>query len=499
MKPAKSARFRDEKVDKGKPLAIARVRLNNLNFSRTDTMTIGINSSHAGKGDLTQGPVAGHLARLTLPMIWGILSILSFQLVNVFFISRLGTAPLAAITFTFPVTYVVFSIVMGLSIGMSSVISRLIGQGDREDVRRITTHGLILTLLTGLALAVAGSLLMNPLFRLMGADAAMLPLIRDYMGIWFAGSAFFAMPMVGNAAIRAGGDSAVPAKIMIAIALINIALDPLLIFGLFGFPRLELQGAAIANVAASFCGSMASLYVLYARKKMIDREHLSFARFKDSVRRLGAVALPVSITGMIQPAANAVIIALLATYGAEAIAAFGVASRMEAFAFTVIMALATGMAPIIGQNWGAGRFDRVHETLNKALLFAACWSVFIAAIFMIFAKPLAALFAGDDAPAMVHTAALYFWIVALTYAPGNLVPGWGSAFNAMGMPVRSFTMNFVKLVMIQTPLAFAGGALFGMPGIFGAIAVTNVLTGIGFHVWNLRACANSEKGAALAA
>ena len=191
-------------------------------------------------------------------------------------------------------------------------------------------------------------------------------------------------------------------------------------------------------VFANGCAMLAGLYILFVHKKMICRDGLHLQHFKDSAKRLGYIALPAGLTGAIQPITNAVIIALLAGYSAEAVAAFGVVTRLEAFAFTVIMALATGMAPIIGQNWGAENYERVNKTLKTAFIFATLWSLLTAFIFIVFAKPIMSAFAGGENNAeLVSIAVLYFWIVALTYAPGNLVQGWGSAFNAMGMPKRT--------------------------------------------------------------
>lgn len=449
---------------------------------------------YAHKGNLTEGPVQKHLIRLSLPMVWGIFAVISFQLVDTFYISLLGIKPLAAVSFTFPVTFIVFSLIMGMGIAMSSVLSRQIGTGDMEAVKRIASHGVILALLAGLALAIIGFSLMKPVFSLMGADETMMPIIYDYMSIWFAGSIFITMPLVGNAAIRASGDSFVPAMIMTITAVVNIVLDPLLIFGLLGFPEYGVQGAAIATVFANGCAMIAGLYVLYTKKKLICAESL-FRRwhlFGNSVKRLAVIALPAGLTSSIQPLTNAVIISLLAGYSAEAVAAYGVVTRIEAFSFTTIMALATGMAPIIGQNWGAGKFGRVNETLRTAFIFSALWSLLIALIFILFGRPIVALFADEGGAEITRIGALYFWIVALTYIPGNLVPGWGSAFNAMGMPQRSFAMIVIKLLIINIPLALIGGHYFGIIGIFGAIAITNVVTGITFHILNMRLCRKKE-------
>lgn len=442
--------------------------------------------SHSNKGDLTKGSVTRHLVRLAVPMTWGIMAVVSFQLVDMFYISMLGTQALAAITFTLPVTFTVFNLVMGMTISASSVISREIGKGNAARVRRLTTHALLIAVIIGLIAAVVGLAIMKPVFRMMGADEHMIKLIVDYMVIWFLGSVFINTPMIGNAAMRAAGDAFTPAIIMTVAAVANAILDPIMIFGMFGFPRMEMQGAALATVISNICAMAAGLYVIGVRKKMLSRSRRHLRLLGDSARRFLFIAIPVGITGAIQPAVNAVLIALLAAWGHEAVAAFGIASRVEAFAFVVIMGVAVGMAPVVGQNFGAGRYERVNEVINKAIIFAVAWSVFVALVLGVFARPVAGLF--SDEAAVVDAAALFFIMVPFSYAFGNLVQGWGSAFNAMGYPQRSLTMIVVRLVVINIPLAYIGAHFYGVAGVFGAIAATNVITGAAFHFLSASFC-----------
>jgi putative MATE family efflux protein len=284
---------------------------------------------------------------------------------------------------------------------------------------------------------------------------------------------------------------------MTIAALVNAALDPPLIYGMFGLPALGIKGAAIATVFSNACAMLAGLYFIAVKQKMLTRSRRVFRLFGDSFRKIAFIALPVGLTGAFVPLTSAVMTALLAHYSTQAVAAFGIATRVESFAFIVIIALATGMAPIIGQNWGARQYERVNKTLHKALVFSCVWSLGVAAAMMILARPIAGLFSTD--PDVLNGAVLYFQLVPLTYFLGNLVPGWQSAFNAMGLPGRAFVMIIVRLGLLNLPLAFIGAHYYGVAGIFGAIALTNIVSGVYFHFMNRRFCLDLERHAAAGA
>lgn len=444
-------------------------------------------ATHANKGDLTQGDLKAHLIRLTLPMTWGIFAIISFQVVDMFYVSLLGTKPLAALSFTFPLTYGIFALFIGFQIAMASVGSRLIGAGQMDTMRRVTTHGVLLVFVLGLGVATLGLIFHDFVFRAMGADEELMPLIWAYMSVWFAGAVFVTVPMIGNAAMRANGDAMTPAIIMTLVALINIILDPILIFGLFGFPRMEIQGAAVATVLANACAMILGLYINYFRKKLLcPISAPQLKEFGDSCKRLLFIALPAGLTNTIQPIVNAVILSLLAAYGAEAVAAYGIVTRIEALSFVILMALATGMAPIIGQNWGAKKFDRVHETLRKAIGFNVAWSLFIAGILALCGTQIAGLFSDNDR--LIEIATLFFVIVPFSYAFSNLVTGWASAFNALGKPQYSVLMIVTKMIVLMIPAVMIGQHFGGIVGIFIAMACVNAFSGTLFHILNWRIC-----------
>ena len=304
---------------------------------------------------LVEEPVGKTLVQLTIPMIFGIVGIVAFNLVDTFFVGRLGTDELSALSFTFPVVLIIASLAHGLGIGASAVISRAIGEGNHHKVQRLTTDSLVLSVLLVAIFAVIGQLTIDPIFRLLGATPDILPLIKQYMRIWYFGMIFVVVPMVGNNAIRATGDTKTPAAIMIVAVVCNFVLDPLLIFGIGPFPRLELVGAAIATVISRSITFFVSLFILYFRDKMITFVVSTFKSVINSWKRILYIGLPNAGTRMVIPLAIGVITRIVASYGHEAVAGYGVSSRIEFFALTVIMALRSVIAPFVGQNWGASR------------------------------------------------------------------------------------------------------------------------------------------------
>ena len=430
---------------------------------------------YSHKGDLTNGPVHAHLMRMTWPMIWSLLAVIGVQLTNTWFISRLGTIELAAISYTFPITMLISHLIFGINIALSSVVARLIGEKKMDDMRRVTLHGIILGVAASIIVSLIAYLTLDPLFKSLGAGPDTLPIIQDYMPLWLLATVILAVPVNGNSAMRAAGDATTPALIMMLMAGVNFILDPILIYGWFGAPALGVMGAALSTTIAYSIALAMGIYYLAFKKKLVSTDSLHLDKFKDSVRRLVVIAIPAGVANIIQPAVGAIIVMLLAVHGDEAVAAYGVATRIEALAMIFVIALALGMAPIVGQNWGAARYNRVHEAISTAIRFNYIWSFFVAVFLALFSMPLARTFSSD--PLVVEATHLFFWIVPCSYAFGNLVFGWSSAFNAMGLPRRAFVMILAKSA-VTIPAAWIGSQLYGVPGIFFAIAIINAVSGL---------------------
>ncbi|MEO0852243.1 MAG: MATE family efflux transporter [Cyanobacteria bacterium J06648_11] len=442
---------------------------------------------------LTEGNVGAKLVRLTLPMVWGVFAIVAFNLADTFFVGQLGTQQLAAVSFTFPVVLLLGSLAMGLGVGASSVIARAIGEGDRDRVRRFTTNSLLLALSAVILFVAIGLSTIDPLFSALGATPEELPLVRDYMQIWYFGMIFLVVPMVGNSAIRAAGNTATPSLIMTMAAGLNIALDPVLIFGWGGIPRMELQGAALATVMARAMTLVASLLVLHYKERLLS---LRFPRPMEMLwcwKDIMQVGVPAALVQMIAPLSMGAITALLASFGAEAVAAFGVASRVESFATIAMMALSASIGPFVGQNWGAKAYTRVSRALQLSLWFCAVWGLFTAIVLWLSAPWIASRFNPNSE--VVEIAVRYLWIVPVSYGGAGIIQVASAAFNAMGNPLPAVVMSGVRMIVLYVPLAYLGARFAGIQGVFWAACFSNLVVGVGAYAWNQRTCLarNREK------
>lgn len=283
-------------------------------------------------------------------MILGISSSLIAGLVETWYLGQLGTIPLAAYSFTFPVTGALMSLSLGISIGVSSVLARTVGSGNSVEVRRIATDGISLVAIIMILVSITGLLTIDPLFKLLGADSSTLPLTHDYMSIWYLSMVFLAVPSVGANALRATGDASISGTIMVTGSVLQIILGPFFIFGLFGLPEMGIKGAAIANLIARLTLFIITMYLLAFREHLLDYHDMKIHKVIDSWKRILAVSLPATATNLIGPISTAIIVSMLAGYSQETVAGFGIASRIEALFVIPLFVLSASIGPFVGQN-----------------------------------------------------------------------------------------------------------------------------------------------------
>lgn len=430
--------------------------------------------------DMTQGNVRNIILKLTFPMVFGMLGILIFNLTDMYFIGQLGKTELAAVSFTFPVVLVINSISLGIGVGTASVVSMAIGKGGKYRVQRFATDSLLLAILIVIFFVITGLLTIKPIFRFMGADNNILPLINEYMKIWYIGMPFVVIPMVGNNIIRATGDTKTPSIVMMISAGLNIILDPILIFGIWIFPQMGIKGAALATVISRMVTFCVALVILIKREKLVIFQKVSFKEILNSWKKVLFIGGPNAGTRMIIPLASGIITGLLATQSNDAVAGYGVATRIEFFMLVIAKALAAVIVPFTGQNYGAKRGDRINQGIKFSSIFSLIYGVVIYIILFFLAPIIAKLFNKDGE--VIETIVLYLRVVPITYGMQAIFLVSTGVLSALKKPIHSAVLAIIQMFVLYVPLAFIGSAIFGTVGIFSALALSYFFIGIVSYV-----------------
>lgn len=429
---------------------------------------------------LTQGSIARGLFNMAVPMAGGLLATMSFNIVDTFFVSGLGDEALAALSFTFPVVMFVMSLAIGLGAGTSTVVAVAAGKHNEQAIKDYITDSMSLSAILVLVLSIIGVLTIDPLFTALGANRATLPLIAEYMVPWYLGAVFLVVPMVAMAALRALGNTRLQAEVMIAMAVFNAVLDPILIYGWWIFPRMEIQGAAIASLIVRVISTFLMFYYFHYRLKVLENP-FNLTRALASWKKIFHVGIPAMATNMIIPASGAIIIAMVASHGVDAVAGFGVATRVEAIALIAFYALSAVIGPFCGQNLGAGKYERVRNSQKVSGIFCLVAGLLIAAVLALFGSAIGSIFSDEEN--VIKVVAAYLAFVPLSYFAYGVVMVVNASFNGLGKPLPGVLLSSTRVIFLLFPLAWLFNSVFGLTGVFAAIALSNVIVGLWAYVW----------------
>ncbi len=430
---------------------------------------------------LTQGSVGRHLVDMAVPVLFGIFTMMSQAFADMWFIGRVGDRELAALSFAFPILMIVTSVAIGLGAGTSSVVARAIGAHNHRRARRLATDSLILSFGITAVISAIGYLTIEPLFKLLGAPDEMIPLISGYMTILYSGVPFVVVGMVGMSSMRATGDTRLPSMLMVIASVANIILDPILIFGIGPIPAMGLNGAALAALLARAAIFGGTLYFMRTRLDMLTFNKPDPGELRSSWADVLHVGIPAAGTNAIIPIATGVITAMLARYGPDTVAGFGVASRVESLTLVLFYALSAVIGPFVGQNIAAGRADRILEALRLCTFFCLGTGIVIALLLAISGQWLPTLF--SDNPQVTDVSTLFLMIAPISYGAYGMVMVMNASFNGMGKPMPAVHISVIRMAVVYIPLAFVAEHFFGITGIFGAYALANIVTGLIAYSW----------------
>ena len=430
--------------------------------------------------DLTKGAVGTQLTRMTIPYFLGISSMILASMIETIYIGILGAKELAAYSFMFPVIMALTSISMGVGIGASSLIARAEGEGDREQVKRLATHTVFLTLALTLVLSSSTYFFLEYFYSLMGAKGEVLQLVVAYAEIWVVfGLVSFTIPMVSSTVLRALGIAKMPGYIMTITSGMQLIVSPVLIFGLLGVPAQGLLGSAYGFLIIGVIRIIAFGVLVANENILLKRQVLK--GWLLSFKAIMHIALPAMLSSLIGPVSIGITIALLAVHGDVIVAAFGVVSRIEMLMTMILGALASSVAPFVGQNWGAKQDERVREGLSIAYRFCLFWGVVCFIILGLFGANLVGLINDDDQ--LIEAAGWFMVIVPISFGLMGVGQVAASVFIALGKPMPPTILSILRTVVVYIPMAIVFDSYWGYIGIFVSLMIANVLFGGAAYAW----------------
>lgn len=413
--------------------------------------------------------LARQLYTMTWPMLFGVLSLMTFQLADSAFIGQLGRDPLAALGFTVPMHQLITGLQVGLGIATTAIISRTLGAGDEQ--RAVQLAGLVVTVGAVMVFLLAAGLwlLRDTLMGLLGADDNLLPLIRSYWIPWLIAAWAGAMLYFGYSICRSHGDTKLPGLMMVVTSLLNIALDPLYIF-VFGW---GLPGAALATITAFAAGSLV-IYPALLRRGWI-RFDLVQLGLGQSLRQLGQIMAPAMVSQLMPPLSAMLATALVAGFGSAAVAAWGLGTRLEFFSIVVVLALTMSMPPMIGRLLGQGDLDTIRKLIRIAVRFVVIWQLGLALLWLLASGMVSRLFSADTEVSGVLQD--YLLRVPLSYSGLGVCMLMVSTCNALGLPLRALTLSMLRLFACYLPLLWLGSQFSGLTGLMTGALIGNLMAG----------------------
>ncbi len=434
--------------------------------------------------DYTRGSLRRSILLLAVPMVLEMSMESLFAVVDVFFVGKLGADAVATVGLTEGVLTLVYAIAIGLAMSTTAMVARRIGEGDRRGAAVAAAQAIWIGVAVSAVVALVGVFFARDLLRLMGGSPELVAAGWGYPAVMFGGSATVVLLFLNNAIFRGAGDAAIAMRVLWLANLINIVLDPCLIFGWGPFPELGLAGAAVATTIGRGTGVLLQLWVLFSGHGRVALDRSSMLLSPVVAGRLLRLSLGGVFQFLIATASWLGLVRILAVFGSTALAGYTIAIRIIVFAILPSWGLGNAAATLVGQSLGAGKPERAERAVWQTGLYNMAFLSGLGLVFIVFARPLVGLFTDD--PAVTAVAATCLRIVSFGYP----VYAWGmvivQAFNGAGDTYTPTWINLCCYWLFQIPLAWGLARATGLEeqGVFIAIlAAETVLTGVSILVF----------------
>ena len=403
------------------------------------------------------------LLSMAVPMMISMLVQALYNIVDSIFVSRICEDALTAVSMAFPLQNIIISIAVGFGVGINALLSRALGQKNAERVNQVAVNGLLLALLSYLLVLVAGLIGIRAYMRTQTDIETIVNYGITYLNICILCSFGVFVEITFERFLQATGRTVYSMITQLTGAITNIILDPILIFGLLGFPKLGIAGAAWATVIGQCVGAVVAVMLNHFKNPEV---HLRLRHIRPNGCLMGeitAISIPSIIMSCISSLTCFVMNLILITFSSTAVAVFGVYFKLQSFVFMPVFGLNNGMVPIIAYNYGAQKPERIHKTIRLGMVYAVAIMVVGLLVFQLIPKELLLMFDASDAMLEIGAPALRIMSLAFVFAGIGIVSG--SSCQAFGYSVYSMLISIARQIVVLIPAAY----LLSLTGVLRSI------------------------------
>jgi putative MATE family efflux protein len=434
--------------------------------------------------DLTSGGIGKPLFFLSMPIVVTNLFQTAYNLADTFWLGQYSTDALAAISFAFPMVFLLISLGMGISVAGSVLVAQYTGANEEREAEYAASQTVTFAVLVSAVLGAVGYVMVDDFLALMGASPDVLPLATRYMEVISLGLPFMFGFFVFIALMRGYGDTITPMLVMFGSVVLNIAIDPFIIFGWGPFPELGIQGAALATVFSRGLALAVGLVIMFRGTRGVEINITDMAPDLGYLRRLARIGLPASVEGTGRALSMNLLLFIVALFPDTVVAAYGIGTRVFSVVFLPAIAVARGVETMTGQNIGADKPDRAEQAAGLAAktLFVILTAAGVLTWFV--AAPIADVFTTN--PEVVEITTTFLRYVALTFGFIGVMRAYTGSFRGAGKTLTAAAISVFMLGVVRFPIAWFAAAEIGSPGIWVAFAVSNVVGAVVAYAWYSR-------------
>lgn len=416
------------------------------------------------QNNLTEGSIIKSIIFLSVPIIIANLLQTAYQLIDTFWVGRVGATAVAAVSISFPILFLIISLGGGLGIAGTVLVARYKGRNDKKNVDKVSEQTLLMMISVSVLLSVAGYLLTPMLIKLMGAEPDVFVSAVSYLRISFIGLVFLFGYFVFQSLLRGFGDAKTPMYIVLLTVLLNAVLDPLFIFGYGVFPAMGVAGAALATIITQGIAAVIGIGILFTGKYGIHLKKENLKPDFSLMKRIFLLGFPTSIEQAMRAIGFTIMTVLVATFGTITLASYGIGTRIQSFVVIPALSLSIANSTLIGQNIGACKPKRASKITLISMVVGFVALTIVGVLFFVFSEQICRLFIPND-PAVIQSSAmflrivsLFFGFIAVQMALFGTFRGAGHTATAMVFSIFTLLVQFVSAFVLSkyTPLGELG-------------------------------------------